>query len=105
MAHTHARTEIGIGYAFWGSGLHEGPHDRIATRIPAGGCDRYGIVFFTDVVETIAETGYLCVYVETVDRMNTSCEYFFGKFFDLRVGVHNMATLIFFNSSMSETTE
>ena len=82
MAHTHARTEIGIGYAFWGSGLHEGPHDRIATRIPAGGCDRYGIVFFTDVVETIAETGYLCVYVETVDCMNTSCEYFFGKFFD-----------------------
>ena len=51
MSHTHSRTEVGISDPFRSNGFEHSAYDRVASRVPACGDDRYGFVFFSRSIQ------------------------------------------------------
>ena len=66
MAHTAARTEVGVGDALGGQRQQQGAHHRVGARIPAGGNDADRLVLLGDGGETLAQVKNLPVDVEAV---------------------------------------
>ena len=77
VSHAHARAEVRVADAFGSKTLHQGADDGVTSRIPSGGDDGHGVVFFSHSVERAAQVYDLCVDVEAVHCVDSQSQAFF----------------------------
>ena len=80
VSHAHAWAEVGVSDSFRSDCFEHGAYDRVASRVPSCGDDRYGFVLLGGCIQRAAQVDDACVDIEAVYRINSHCQVFFGVF-------------------------